>query len=254
MKRIITLYGIAVMSALTFTAMSVATASAEETKLLPEPTTANPITDQGTQGGSEGHLLTTSGFEVQCLENGSAAESWASANLATLAVLLFNKCTSSLSSKCTGEGLGTGLIEVSGEAHFWLGLLMTGKIGSEGSELISALVFLNKEVKFICVNLAKTFERTVVVKPGCVAAQDLPASLNKLVATVLEMFTAWAPSETKGETAILSVLPAGSTSEIPCLMKLTENAGLERLASLTFTFAFSNYKQNSNALTIELMK
>jgi hypothetical protein len=254
MKRIVTLFGVAVMAMFAFTAISATIASAEETKLLPEPTVEHPITDEAGQLG-EGFLLSNSGLKVTC-KKGSGSESWTSANLTTnTGHVLFEECTSSLASKCTGEGLTaeSGLIAALGTVHFWLGLLMMGTIPHETSELISALVFLTTEIKFTCVNTAKTFKDEVVVKPGCTAAEDLPASLNKLVSEVKEEFTEWAPTETKGESAILSVLPQGATSEIACLLHLTINGGAEQLGALTSKFDFKSYKQNGSALTIELM-
>jgi hypothetical protein len=223
----------------------------EETKLLPEPTTANPITDVANQS-EKGHLLSNTGLEVKC-EKGVGSESWTSANLASAAHVLFTECKAALESVCTGEGEPAGLIAALGEAHFWLGLLMMGTKGNQTSELISALVFLTKEIKFKCENESGSVKEAVVVKPGCTAAEDLPASLNKLVSEVKEEFTEWAPKETKGESGILSVLPAGATSEIPCLLHLTVNGGAEQLAAITAKFAMTNYKHSEGTLTIELM-
>jgi hypothetical protein len=253
MKRISILFAIAiaVVAVSALTAIPAATAAAEETKLLPEPTTSNPLTDTVTQ--SEGvRLEDTGGLEVKCKKS-SGSESWTSANLATGGSLLLTECTSSLTSKCTGEGEPTGLIAVLGEVHFWLGLLMMGKIGSETTELISALVYLSKEVKFECVNAAKTFKAAVVVKAGCIAAQDLSESLEKLVSKVHETLEEWAPTETKGEQAILKVLPAGSTSEISCLLKITVNGSAELLAALSGASSIESYEQSCGALTVELM-
>jgi hypothetical protein len=251
MKRIVTLFGVAVMAMFAFTAISATIASAEETKLLPEATVANPITDEAVQK-EKGHLLSNSGLEVKC-EEASGKETWTSLNLATAGHVLFTKCTSSLSSVCTGKGEPEGLIAALGEVHFWLGLLMMGTKAKETLELISALVFLTKPVEFTCVNTAKTFKDEVVVKEGCTAAQDLPESLNKSVEEVKEEFTEWAPTETKGESAILSVLPAGGTSEIPCLLRLTVNGGAEQLGAITGKLTFTNYVQNSKKIAIELM-
>jgi hypothetical protein len=225
----------------------------ESTKLLPEPTTANPITDEIVQSEA-GHLLSNSGLEVKCKET-AGSETWTSANLtSSTAHLLMSHCTSSLESVCTGEGEPAGLIAMLGTVHFWLGLLMTGTKAKPGSELVSALVFLTNEVKYKCENKSGTFKVAVVVKPGCTAAQDLPASLNKLVSEVKEESAEWAPTETKGESGILSVLPQGGTTEIACLQHLTVNGGAEQLAAITAKYAVKNYKHNEGALTIELMK
>jgi hypothetical protein len=243
MRRTTTLLGLAAVAVLAFTAIPAGTAAAEESKLLPEPTVGNPITDTMTQP-AEGHYLSVSGLETKCKE-AAGSESWTSATLGTWHLLL-TECTSSLSSKCTGEGEPTGLIGASGTVHYWLALAM---LKPSGSEDVSALVFLNNEVKFKCVNAAKTFEANVVVKPSCVAAEDLKASVNALVSKVHEVFLEF----TSGQQSILSVLPPGSGSEIPCLLKLTVNGGAEQLGALFGLFFIEEYKQNGSALTIELM-
>jgi hypothetical protein len=241
------------IAALALTAIPPTTASAEEvTKLLPIPTETNPITAEFAQS-ELGHFLTNSGLEIKCKE-AVGSETWTSANLATADHVLFTKCTSSLESVCTGEGEPAGLVAALGEVHFWLALLMMGTKGNQTSELISALVFLTKEIKYKCENESGSVKESVVVKPGCMAAEDLPASLNKLVSEVKEEFTEWAPKETKGESGILSVLPAGGTAEIPCLLHLTVNGGAEQLATMSAKFTTKNYKQLGAALTIELMK
>jgi hypothetical protein len=166
--------------------------------------------------------------------------------------LIVTECKSALSSTCTGEGEATGLVAMLGEVHFWLGLLMMGTIGHETTELISALVFLVKTTQFLCTNSAKTFKADVPVN-GCLAAQDLPESINKLVSKVHEVFEEWAPAETKGEQAILLVLPANSSSEINCLLKVTVNSGAELLAAIVGLLFGEKYEHNEGALTIELM-
>jgi hypothetical protein len=252
MKRIVTLFGVAVMFVFAFSAVAAGTAAAEETKLLVEPTAANPITDTAIQE-APGHLLDTGGLEVKCAK-GSGGETFVSANEGTEGTVVFKECTSSLSSKCTGEGEATsGQITAKGTVRFWLALLMMGKIGSETTELVAALVFLTKVVKFECVNTAKTFKAVVEVKPGCVASQVLPESLNKLVSKVHEVFEEWAPTETKGEQVILEVLPAGTTSEINCLLKVVVNSGAELLSAIVGLFFVEGFKHNEGSLTIELM-
>ena len=184
MRRIVTLFGVAVMAVFAFSAVAISVASAfETTKILPEPTAAAPLTATATQAAA-GDLLTVGGLEVKC-ESGSGSETWTTANLGTGAVL-FAKCTGPLSTTCTGEGDPSGLVAVEGEVHFWLGLLMTGTKEKETTDLSGALVFLlkigaiAKPAKFTCVNAKKTIEDKIEVN-GCVAAQVLPASLNALV-------------------------------------------------------------------------
>jgi hypothetical protein len=241
MKRIVTLISIAVMAVFAFTAIPIATASAESTKILPEPTVERPLTDTAAAG--EGHLLAVSGLEVKC-KSGSGAETWTGPNTGTGEVA-FKGCTSSLSTTCTGKGVATeGEIIANGDVHFWLALEML----TSGTKLIGALVFLIlPAVEFTCVNKAKTIkEEIVVVDNSCIAAKDL--DLNKLVAEVDEEFTEW----TSGETLILEVLPAGATSEIKCLPTLS-TGGAAELFALDAAFAMSAYHQGGAHITIELM-
>lgn len=256
MKRIISLFGIAIMATFALSAVSVATASAEElTKILTSggaPTEAAPLTDVATQK-EPGHLLAVGGLEVKC-EKGSGTESWTSANLGK-ANVKFEGCTSALSTKCTSTGAATGVIETKGNVHFWLALLMLGKPKEEKpANLVSALVFLTEEVKFTCVNASKTIEHKVVVEPkGCVAAQDLPASLEKLVKEVKEEFKEFA----SGEQSILFVWPEGikeEKEELPCLLSISVDGGAVELSALSGTLIISGYKKAGAAVEVELMK
>jgi hypothetical protein len=251
MRRIVTLFSLAVMAACALSAVAVSAASAEVTKILPEPTAVEPLTAKASQT-VKGHLLTVGGLEVKC-ESGSGSETWTTANLGT-GLVLFTQCTGPLSTTCTGEGDPSGLIAAEGEVHFWLGLLMTGTKESEKTELIGALVFLlklgavAKPVKFTCVNSKKTLEDKIEVT-GCVAAQVLPASLNALIKEAKEEFAEWLT----GETKVLQVLPQGATSEINCLPSTSTNGGAAELSAVTAAFTVGTYEKNSKAITIELM-
>jgi hypothetical protein len=242
MKRLVTLFGIAVMAVFAFTAISVAGASAETTKILPEPTGSTPLTDTATQAEPGGHLLSVGGLEVKC-KTGAGSETWTSANNGTGEVN-FKGCTSTLSTICTGNGVPTeGEIKAKGDVHFWLALQMeTGK-----TKLIGALVFLILPAfTFTCVNKTKTIKTETEIKDNsCIAAKDL--NLNKLVSSVEEEFTEW----TTGETLILEVLPAGTTSEITCLPTESTNGGTAELFAVAGPFTISGY--NSGSKTIELM-
>jgi hypothetical protein len=243
MKRIVTLFSVAVMVVFAFTAISIAVASAETTKILPEPTAAAPLTDTATQAEA-GHWLTPGGLEIKC-KTGAGSESWTSANEGTGEVN-FKTCTSSLSTVCTGNGVSTeGEIKSKFDVHFWLALEML----TTGTKLIGALVLLILPAfTFTCVNKAKTIkEETEVKDNSCIAAKDL--NLNSLVSTVNEEFTEW----TSGETLILEVLPAGTTSEIKCLPTESINDGTAELFALKASFAVSTYKKGGSAITIELM-
>ncbi len=244
MKRIVTLFGVAVMAVFAFSAIA---SAAEPTKILPEPTAALHLTDTGSQP-APGHLLTVGGLEVKCAK-GSGSETFTTANAGTGEVL-FTECTGPLSTVCTGTGDAEGLISAKGEVFFWLALMMTGTKEKPTSELVGALVFMLEAagVKLTCVNKAKTIKDEIVVK-GCTAAQVASASQNKLVSEVKETFAEWS----SGETSILSVLKEGAASETRCLTETSTNGGAEELSALTGLFNVSKFIQNGKEITIELM-
>jgi hypothetical protein len=244
MKRIVSMFGVAVMAVFAFTAISIAVASAETTKILPEPGAgAAALTDTATQS-TAGHWLTPGGLEIKC-GSGAGSETWTSANEGTGEVN-FKTCTSSLSTVCTGNGVSTeGEIKLKGDLHFWLALEML----TSGTKLIGALVFLILPAfTFTCVNKAKTIKEEIEIKDNSCMA-DMVLTLNKLVSTVQEELSEW----TSGETLILEVLPAGSTSEIKCLPTESTNGGTAELFALKANFAISSYKKGGSATTIELM-
>jgi photosystem II stability/assembly factor-like uncharacterized protein len=94
MRRMITLFGVAVMAVFAFTAI----ASAELTKILPEPTTSAPLTDTVTQV-QPGHILALRGLETKCTKS-SGKETWTSANNGTGGVL-FEGCSSAVTPQAT---------------------------------------------------------------------------------------------------------------------------------------------------------
>jgi hypothetical protein len=251
MRRIVMLFSVAVMAVFAFSAVAVSAASADVTKILPEPTEAAPLTATLSES-AEGHDLTTGGLEIRCGRT-SGSETWTTANLGTWN-LLFTECTGALSTVCTGEGDPSGLISARGEVHFWLALLMTGTAEKETTELIGALVLLLKESgvakpsNFTCVNPKKTIEERAVVN-GCLAAQVLPASLNALIKEAKEEFAEWK----SGETKTLQVLPQGTTSEINCLPTASVNGGAAELLALAGSYVANNFKKGGKELTIELM-
>jgi hypothetical protein len=248
MKRIITLFGVALMAGFAFSAMAVSVASAQElTKILPEPTAGAPLTTTVSQP-AEGHWLTVGGLEVKCKKS-SGSESFTSANLGTWEVL-FTECAGPLSTVCTGTGDPEGLVSAKGEVHFWLALLMTGTVEKPTSELVGALVFLLETagVQLTCVNKTKTVKDEIVVH-GCIASQVKAASLNKLISTAEEEFAEWS----SGETKILSVLKQEATSEIACLPTTSTNGGAAELTAITGLFNASTFKKGGAAITIELM-
>jgi len=244
MKRIVTLFGVAVMAVFAFSAIA---SAAEPTKILPEPTAAAPLSASGSQP-EKGDLLTVGGLEVKCLK-GSGSESLTSANSGTGEVL-FTECTGPLSTVCTGEGDAEGLISTKGEVLFWLALLMTGTVEKPTSELVGALAFLiaSPGTKFTCVNKAKTVKDEIVVT-GCAAAKVETTSQNKLVSEVKSVFAEWS----SGETKVLSILKPEATVETACLPKTSTNGGATELSAITGLFNVNTFKKGGAAITIELM-
>jgi hypothetical protein len=251
MRRIVTLLSLAVIALFAFGAVAVSAASAEVTKILPEPTAAAPLTAKVTQSVA-GDFLTVGGLEVKCTK-GSGSSTWTTANLGT-GLVLSTECTGPLSTTCTGEGDPAGLISAEGEVHFWLALLMTGTAEKETTELIGAIVTLlkvgatPKPVKFTCVNAKKTIEDRIEVT-GCAAAQILPASLNALIKEAKGESAEWK----SGETQILQVLPQGTTSEINCLPTISTNGGAGELAAATGKATAGTFEKGGKEITIELM-
>jgi hypothetical protein len=246
MKRIITFVGTAVISAFALTAIPVTTASAEETKILPEPTEAAPLEGTTPQAGAF-RLLSTGGSEIKCGDNLNVFI-FIFPNRGKEKVL-FEKCTSALSTKCTGGGATTtGDIKLELEVNFWLALLM---LKPSGTELVGALVFLFPSALAIeCVNSTKTVKIEVVVQAkSCFAAQVEAASLNKLISKANAAFTEFS----SGETQILEVLPAGATSEIQCLPTIKVNGGSAELVALEGKFSAETFKKGGKTITIELM-
>jgi hypothetical protein len=244
MKRVITLFGVAVMAVFAFTAISAAIASAEATKIIPAPTSEAPLTDTGEQPAT-GHLLSIGGNEITC-KKGKGNETFTSANEGTGAVE-FEKCTSALSTKCTSSGAAAETIVTKGKVEFWLALLM---ITASTSTLVGALVFLTETIPIVCENATKTLKIEIEVQnKSCIAADVLPTSMNALVSSVHEEFTEFA----SGETQILSVLPANGSSEIACLPTIKTNGGTAELFAISALFLLSTFKKSGAALTIELM-
>jgi hypothetical protein len=244
MKRVITLFGVAVMAVFAFTAISAAIASAEATKILVEPTAAAPLTDTGIQSVA-GHLLSIGGNEITC-KKGSGVEEFTGANEGSGHVT-FEECTSALSTKCNSSGETGGKIKTEGEIKFWLALLM---ITASTSTLVGALVFLTKTIPIVCENATKTIKIEIEVQSkSCIAAVVLNTSMNGVVSSVHEEFTEFA----SGETQILSVLPAGASSEIACLPTIKTNGGTAELFAISALFLIETFKKSGAALTIELM-
>jgi len=234
----------AVIAVLALTAIPAAIASAESTKILVEPTAAAPLTDTMIQA-STGHLLSIGGNELTC-KKGSGKEEFTGPNEGSGNVT-FEECTSALSTKCNSSGETGGKIKTEGEVKFWLALLM---ITASTSTLVGALVFLTKTIPIVCENATKTIKIEIEVQnKSCIAAVVLNTSMNTLVSSVHEEFTEFA----SGETQILSVLPAGATSEIACLPTIKTNGGTAELFAISALFLIEGFKKSGSAITIELM-
>jgi len=244
MKHTTTLFAMAAMAVIAFTATHVAAASASSTSILPEPTEASPLSVTVIQPEMS-HLLTAGGLEIKC-EKSSGTESWGSASGS--GSTLSTECEGPLSTVCTGEGDPEGLVAWVGKVYFWLALLMTGTHEKETTELVAASVFLPSEVKFTCTNKAKTIEEKVVIK-GCVASPVSAESLNKLVSKARVEAAEWA----SGEQKVLAVLPPEATKESACLLKATVNGGAEELAAVTAAFDAEQFTKGGKELTVELM-
>lgn len=241
MRRIVKLFPIAAVAVFAFTAFAATTALAEVTKILPEPTAGAPLTDQSIST-TRAVLLTVGGFQVTC-EQATGIESWTSANNGKWE-LTYKGCKGPLATKCKGAGEPEEVIELKGEARFWLALQMEA---GGASSLIAALVFLIKPAVDITCAKVPINELLVVQENSCVAAKDL--NINSLISTNHEEFAEW----TSGETSILSVLPAGSSSEIWCLPTSRLNAAATELFALAGLGETDRFRKSEMNITIELM-
>jgi hypothetical protein len=187
-------------------------AATEATKILPEATEASPITFTGLSG--PGTLETVGSTKVTCEED-TETGSVTSANLGKFK-LLFEHCTSVLSSKCTSLTATTsGDIQAEGTFHYWL--------AKDGSELVSALVYLLKETHFTCT--VSGIETLELVK-GCMAGQLEEAEKST-------KFTVTGFTGSKGVNAIAKVLPQESPSEIGCQLETSVSGGTFEQTDLT---------------------
>jgi hypothetical protein len=234
MKRV-RLLGTLLMAIFALTAAAAAMALAEETKVLPEPTAALPITNKAT--GGKLALITLGGKESKC--EGNAGEgSFTSFNLGTFH-LLFTKCTGPLGSTCTGAGDPSGLIALLGTVHFWLALLVIS------GSLVGALVYLIAPFHYTCEAFGV---KQLILILGCLAAHAEPT--NVLTNLTKDVFI----SDGTGMPDIRSVLPAGATSEIPCILlnQVNEEGAFEESAQ-TGTIQNSKFEQNEKLTSVLLM-
>jgi hypothetical protein len=125
-----------ILALLTLTAFTATASAAEPTKILPEPTTAKPVTF--TSKSPKGTLETVKGIKLTCATD-KGGGSFTNANSGTGSIL-FETCTSEEEVVCTGVGDKTGTIAQEGTVQYLLALEM---LTSTTSTLVPAFVFKN---------------------------------------------------------------------------------------------------------------
>jgi hypothetical protein len=208
-------------------AIAVLSASAENTKMLPEGTAASPVTFTATSG--EGSFESASGIEVKCKTDSATGEA-TSANLGAFHIT-FTGCTSLLGSTCTGLGDASGTLLWLGTFHFWL--------YKNGEKLSAALVYLINPVHFECAGVLTIIE-------GCVAGGVTPLeSLTTSLTNTLE--------RTKSKQEITKVLPQESTKEIACELSQKTSEGAAGAFAVRTVEHISGFKKGGGAVTVLFM-
>ena len=231
----------AIMALLALTAITAIASAAEKTLILPEPTTAKPTTF--TAKSPEGKLETVNGKTVKCKKD-TGKGTFTTPNLGS-GVTLFEECTSSLSTVCTGVGDTSGTIEVPGTIHYILALEM---LHNGTSTLVASYAFLVHQFHFTC---SGTIE-LLVLSRGCLAGRD--DSNEKLTSLDIILFQEF----TKGENTILSILMENNTkAETKCLLESTiseEKTGEKfELSELVGEADLEKWTQGGVAITVLLM-
>ena len=220
--------------ALTTLALTTSTAAAEEkTKMLPE----SGVTYTFTQG--PGKMVQQGGSSIDC-KKGKGAGTIESANLGKYEIL-FEECTSTGGSICTGTGDATGTLLTKGIYHFWLAL---ETLNGVAKTLVGALVYLPEEGTGGCTLLGVTVPITV---KGCEAALATP--LNRLVSTTKDTFE----QASNGVQLIINVLPQEKTTEIECILLSKKGTGPFEQTSLVGVNNNSTFKKGAETVTILLM-
>jgi hypothetical protein len=245
MKRT-TLITTAIMAVLALTALT-AIAAAEETKILPEPTTALPVTGIG--AGTEGKLEQVNGASISCKKaTGTGRFTTPNEGAGTV---LFEECKGPLTTVCTGVGDAAGTISQSGPALYLLALEM---LTATTTTLIPASVAKPAQFHFTC---TKTGIEELVLARGCIAARVLGIPALPTATTLLSVVTIQFSQFSTGETKILSILLPGATSETKCLLETSisssKTAEEFTLAAATGLGSLSGFKQNGVAITALLM-
>jgi hypothetical protein len=215
-------------------AVATSTAAAEEkTKVLPEPTAVNPITNLA--AGKEAKLENTDGSTVKC-KSQSGKASLTSANHGTYTTL-FEGCTSILGTTCTGTGDTTGTVANHGEVHFLLALNIEPK-------LVGASVFLVEKFEFECKTTGIAFKVSV---EGCIAAKA--GSLNKLITTGEIRFEGTAA----GKPNIPSILTVEAKTETACVLLSNIDSSGDLGSDIVGNVTNSTFKQSEKAVEVLLM-
>jgi hypothetical protein len=220
-----------------------AATAAEPTKILPEPTTAKPISGSG-KGGA-GKIQQVKGTEIKC--SGTKGGGTSTTPNSGTGSVLFESCTSASETVCTGVGDKTGTIAQEGTAEYLLALEM---LTNTTSTLVPALVALVKQFHFTCVN-SELGIKLLALARGCIAGRaDGGEALQKSVTVLFEAFT-------KGESKILSILPVEATAETKCSLEssITEEVAGEKFESAAVIGSSSseNFTQGGSAITVLLM-
>jgi hypothetical protein len=219
----------------------------EQTKLLPEPTVALPVTAVGSSG--EGTLEQVNGATVKC-KTDKGESRFTTPNEGTETVL-FEGCTGPLTTTCTGVGDTTGTVAQSGPVLYLLALEM---ITATTTTLVPAFAFKPAQFHFTC---TKTGIEELVLVRSCVAARALGIPALPTAATLLSVVTIQFQQFSTGQTKILSILLPSATSETKCLLESSISASSTAeeftLAALTGVASFSTWKQNAAGITVLLM-
>lgn len=219
-------------------AVAAATASAEVTLILPEPTKNEPLTFSSTSG--EGRLLTLAGKQVKCKKDTGSGE-FTTGNLGTYKVL-FEGCTGEFGTTCTGVGDEPGTILQEGTVHYVLALL-----GLTETKLVAALAGLVKEFHFTCSVIG--LEILVLVR-GCIAALAEPT--EKLTKTTKDVFL-FDTSETSGDPDIEQILMENATKEIECKLESSISGGAFESSALKGSATNEKLKKGGKEIEVLLM-
>ena len=233
----------AILGLLAFTAIT-SIATAELTKILPEPTATEPITATITVLGRGGKLVQSGGRFIECT-GGLGNVTFTNANLGT-GGLEYTGCTTTVGIrvKCWGEADRTesGIILTRGTVHYVLGLemLSTGR-----TTLVSTFAILQEQFHFKC-GLSGVVEELILAR-GCYAGRD--DSNERLTKDVIVLYKPWAT----GESRILEILLENTSNEILCLGESEEGTHGFTLAALEGEALISQWLKRGREIEVLLM-